>query len=271
MLSAVAGAGAGGRAVCSGNTQRVQQEFVRPLHARTFPHKTSPKKLKLQFCYREKCENGMQFLNQKSYVYLPQNSPLKVGVSLEVERWPDSLWRDGCWDTVHRECLLGGMLGLSGWYTPGWSGFPYPNTFWHWRLCRSPGSGGRPGQHSHPTKLTMMEQAGYGRDLLSGEGRVTLMCREGSRDYSLNPFLTEKSFQSAWLQAVISPQEHAVICGGSMGAPLPQVWVQKKKKSQAVKSISVAQQHACQAAFLPPHTHWWTGSEKWVGALDPQQ
>lgn len=44
-----------------------------------------------------------------------------------------------------------------------------------------------------------------------------------------------------------------------------------KKTHQEAKSISVAQRCAHQAVFLPPHTHWWTGSEEWVGALDPQQ
>lgn len=61
-----------------------------------------------------------------------------------------------------------------------------------------------------------------------------------------------------------SHRECAGICGGGTDPPLLQAGIQKKK-NMAVWSIPVAQSHARQAAFLPPHTRWWTGLEERVG------
>jgi len=90
-------------------------------------------------------------LNQKSYVYLPKNSLLKMRLSSRVKAQTESPQRDGL-NTQHQTSASSGRgtLLLSRWYTPECRGFPYPNTSWHWRLHRSRSSGGRPGTCTRP-------------------------------------------------------------------------------------------------------------------------
>lgn len=59
-----------------------------------------------------------------------------------------------------------------------------------------------------------------------------------------------------------SHRECAIICGGGMDPPLLQAGIKKKKRKLAVQSIPIAQSHAEQTAFLPPHARWCTGLDE---------
>lgn len=92
----------------------------------------------------------------------------------------------------------GGMLLLSSWYIPECSGFPYPNTSWHWRLRRSRSSGVRPGMRTPlPEPLTA---TGAGRASVENRYQRAMTCHgrldqaRGSKDYGSNPFFIEKVF-----------------------------------------------------------------------------